>query len=88
MAFAAFTPVLPRARVRIRLAASVGGLLALALAPAAFAAEGMWTLDNLPKAALQSQYRFSPDQAWVDHAMQSSVRLAGGCSGSFVSPSG
>ena len=54
----------------------------------AHAAEGMWTLDNLPRAALQSQYGFAPDQAWVDHAMQSSVRLAGGCSGSFVSPDG
>ncbi len=53
-----------------------------------FAAEGMWTLDNLPKAALKEKYGFQPDDAWVQHVMQSSVRLAGGCSGSFVSPDG
>ncbi|WP_337243819.1 S46 family peptidase [Luteimonas sp. gir] len=63
-------------------------LVALALPLAGQAAEGMWTLDNLPRDALKAQYGFSPDQAWVDHAMQSSVRLAGGCSGSFVSPEG
>lgn len=73
------------ARSRHLLAACIGGLLT---APAVLAAEGMWTLDNLPKAALQSQYGFAPGQTWVDHAMQSSVRLAGGCSGSFVSPDG
>ncbi len=54
----------------------------------AFAAEGMWTLDNLPKARMQAEYGFSPDAAWVDRAMRASVRLAGGCSGSFVSPDG
>lgn len=54
----------------------------------AHADEGMWTLDNLPKAELQQRHGFTPDQAWVDHAMQASVRLAGGCSGSFVSPDG
>lgn len=52
------------------------------------AAEGMWTLDNLPTAALQAEYGFTPDPAFVDRAMQASVRLAGGCSGSFVSPQG
>jgi hypothetical protein len=52
------------------------------------AAEGMWTLDNLPRAQLKQQYGFEPDQAWVDRAMRGSVRLASGCSGSFVSPRG
>lgn len=57
--------------------------------PAALhAAEGMWTLDKLPRAALEDKYGFSPDPAWVDQAMKASVRLAGGCSGSFVSPDG
>ncbi|NYZ61161.1 S46 family peptidase [Luteimonas sp. SJ-16] len=68
------------------LAAALGG--GLASLASAHAAEGMWTLDNLPRTALQQQYGFAPDQAWVDHAMQASVRLAGGCSGSFVSPDG
>jgi len=72
-------------RARQLLAVCIGGLLG---APAVLADEGMWTLDNLPKTALQSQYGFAPDQAWIDHAMQASVRLAGGCSGSFVSPDG
>ena len=64
-------------------------LLALMLCTvSAHAAEGMWTLDNLPKADLQKRYGFAPDKAWVDKAMKASVRLAGGCSGSFVSPDG
>jgi Peptidase S46 len=63
-------------------------LAALSLSPALFAAEGMWTLDNLPKAELKKRYGFAPDQAWVDKVMKASVRLAGGCSGSFVSPDG
>lgn len=54
----------------------------------ALAAEGMWTLDNLPIAQMQQRYGFSPDATWVDKVMRSSVRLAGGCSGSFVSPDG
>ncbi|HEY0973593.1 MAG TPA: S46 family peptidase [Solimonas sp.] len=58
------------------------------LALPSLAAEGMWTLDNLPRAALKQAYGFEPDAAWVEHAMKSSVRLAGGCSGSFVSPDG
>ena len=62
--------------------------LLLALSPAAWAAEGMWTLDNLPKAELKKKYGFEPDAAWVDKVMKSSVRLAGGCSGSFVSKDG
>ncbi|MFT4047120.1 MAG: S46 family peptidase [Solimonas sp.] len=54
----------------------------------ASAAEGMWTLDNLPRAQLRQQYGFDPDAKWVDHVMKASVRLAGGCSGSFVSKDG
>lgn len=60
----------------------------LALSPAAFAAEGMWTLDNLPREAMKKDFGFDPDQAWLDRAMKSAVRLAGGCSGSFVSADG
>lgn len=60
-------------------------LLAVDLANAA---EGMWTLDNLPVQQLQANYDFKPTQAWVDKVMHASVRLAQGCSGSFVSASG
>ena len=48
----------------------------------------MWTFDNFPSTRVQKTYGFSPDQAWLDHVRLSSVRLALGCSGSFVSPDG
>lgn len=53
-----------------------------------WAAEGMWTLDNLPRAQMQAAQGFAPDAAWVDRAMRAAARLAGGCSASFVSSSG
>ncbi|HWV39807.1 MAG TPA: S46 family peptidase [Vulgatibacter sp.] len=59
----------------------------LAASPA-LADEGMWTYDNFPSAEVQAKYGFGPDQAWLDHVRLSSVRLANGCSGSFVSPTG
>jgi len=52
------------------------------------AAEGMWTLDNPPTALMRQQLGFAPDAAWLGKAMRGSARLAGGCSGSFVSPQG
>ncbi len=63
-------------------------VVSLMLSPVVSAAEGMWTLDNLPKAELKKRYGFEPDAAWVDKVMKASVRLAGGCSGSFVSKDG
>ncbi|WP_299688643.1 S46 family peptidase [Hydrocarboniphaga sp.] len=54
----------------------------------AHAAEGMWTMDRLPLKAMRAKYGFAPDQAWINHSQRSSLRLAGGCSGSFVSPDG
>ena len=65
--------------------AIVGALVASA---SAFAAEGMWTPDNLPKQELQTKYKFSPDTHWVEHVQHAALRLAGGCSGSFISPTG
>ena len=62
-------------------------LLSLLLSPLAFAGEGMWTFDNLPREALQAGFKFSPDAAWVDHVMKASASL-GGCSASFISPDG
>ncbi len=52
------------------------------------AAEGMWTLDNIPQESLEKTYGFKPTPAWLEKSMHSSVRLAGGCSGSFVSAQG
>jgi hypothetical protein len=60
----------------------------LALSLAARADEGMWTYDNFPSKKVQKKYRFAPDAQFLAEAQLSSVRLAGGCSGSFVSPEG
>lgn len=67
---------------------SAGALLALLLAPRTFAAEGMWPLSNLPVAALQQRFGFTPSPQWIEHVQLASVRLAEGCSGSFVSADG
>lgn len=61
---------------------------ALLLAPSAQADEGMWTYDNFPSDRLKRTHGFAPDATWLKRARLSSVRLAGGCSGSFVSEQG
>jgi hypothetical protein len=64
-------------------------LAALLLAPRPSAAdEGMWTFDAFPKEKVQKAYGFAPGDAWLARVRLASVRLAGGCSGSFVSGSG
>jgi Peptidase S46 len=50
--------------------------------------EGMWTLDHAPTAAIGKSLGFTPDAAWLKKVRLSAVRLAGGCSGSFVSGEG
>jgi hypothetical protein len=50
--------------------------------------EGMWTYNNFPAEKVASRYGFKPDQAWLDKVRLGSARLAGGCSGSFVSADG
>jgi hypothetical protein len=63
--------------------------LALTLAAgAAFADEGMWTLDHLPVQQIQARYGFTPSPQWIDLVQHAAVRLAEGCSGSFVSADG
>jgi peptidase S46-like protein len=70
-------------------ALSVCLLLALALAPPrARADEGMWTFNNFPSQKVQQTYGFGPAQPWLDHVRLSSLRVAEGCSASFVSPQG
>jgi hypothetical protein len=66
------------------------GLLALGLLLAlpAAADEGMWTYDAFPSEAVKKAYGFAPSQEWLDKVRLGSVRLAGGCSASFVSPDG
>ncbi len=68
---------------------SVLAATSLCLLPAvARADEGMWTFNGFPADRVQKSYGFAPDQAWLDHARLASVRLAQGCSASFVSASG
>src|ERR1044071_286648 len=62
-------------------------ILAAALAPAQ-ADEGMWTYNNFPADKVEKAYGFRPDQRWLDHLRLSSLRLARGCSGAFVSANG
>ncbi|RKH14278.1 S46 family peptidase [Corallococcus sp. CA053C] len=62
--------------------------LGLLLSLPASAEEGMWTYDAFPADAVKKAYGFAPDQAWLDKVRLGSVRLAGGCSASFVSPDG
>ena len=60
-------------------------ILSSASTPAG-ADEGMWTFNDFPADKVEKAYGFRPDQAWLDHVRLSSVRLARGCSASFVSP--
>src|SRR4030095_16416255 len=55
---------------------------------AAHADEGMWTFDAFPAAKMRADYGWAPDQAWLDNVRAAAVRLTGGCSASFVSPTG
>jgi len=64
-------------------------VLSLALASGlAWADEGMWTFDALPKAALKTNYGFEAPKEFWEHMQLASLRIAGGCSASFVSPQG
>jgi hypothetical protein len=67
--------------------AALAGLLMVG-AGAAMADEGMWTLDHLPIKQMQQQYGFTPSQQWIDLVQHAALRLAEGCSGSFVSANG
>lgn len=57
-------------------------------APPVHGDEGMWTLHDFPAAAVEEAYGVAIDDAWLDHVQRSTVRLDGGCTGSFVSDDG
>ncbi len=63
-------------------------VVCLTLAQSVQADEGMWTFDNFPSKTVQAKYGFAPSQSWLDHVRLSSLRIAGGCSASFISPQG
>jgi hypothetical protein len=47
----------------------------------------MWTLDNVPGAAMKAKYGFAPDAAWLRRIQLATVRFPGG-TGAFVSKDG
>ncbi len=61
---------------------------AVLIAPAAMAGEGMWTFNNLPVKVLQQKFGFTPGAQWTRHVQLGALRIAGGCSASFVSANG
>lgn len=65
----------------------LAGMLVVA-AGTAMADEGMWTLDHLPIKQMQQRYGFTPSPQWIDLVQHAALRLAEGCSGSFVSANG
>jgi len=70
-----------------RTLALIPSLLVL-LPLAALAEEGMWTLDNFPSRVVRERYGVDITQEWLDTIQRSTVRLDGGCTGSFASPEG
>lgn len=60
----------------------------LALTQSMRADEGMWTFDSFPSKTVSAKYGFAPSQSWLDHVRAASLRIAGGCSASFISPQG
>jgi Peptidase S46 len=71
-----------------RTRAALAALLLLAtLAPAAFADEGMWAFNNLPRKEIKSRYGFEVTDDWVRRVQSATVRFPNG-TGSFVSPEG
>jgi len=77
-------------KLESKLATLVAGvsLVCLVFAQAAQAEEGMWTFDDFPSKTVGTKYGFTPSQDWLDHVRLSSLRIAGGCSASFISPEG
>ena len=75
---------------RPKSAALLAGVILLCLASAQIlrADEGMWTFDNFPSKTVAEKHGFKPSQEWLDHVRLSSLRVAGGCSASFISPNG
>jgi len=71
-----------------RLCSLLGTLLISLTVFRANAVEGMWTLDNLPKSLLHTQYDFDPGDQWISKVTHASLRLQPGCSASFVSTMG
>jgi hypothetical protein len=48
----------------------------------------MWTFDNPPVNYLKKEYKFLPDNRWLEKARKAALRLGNGCSASFISEDG
>jgi hypothetical protein len=70
-----------------RIAALVATLLLVATSFAR-ADEGMWTFDGFPIAKVKQAYGTAPTPQFLAHVQKAALRIAGGCSASFVSPKG
>ncbi|HYG81259.1 MAG TPA: S46 family peptidase, partial [Pyrinomonadaceae bacterium] len=57
------------------------------LLPTASADEGMWPINNVPKAEIKRKYGFEVTDDWLKKVQMAAVRFPNG-SGSFVSPDG
>jgi hypothetical protein len=71
----------------IRARPFAAALLLLLPAAAARAEEGLWTINDFPRARVKASHGFAPDDAWLDRVRASTV-IMGTCSGAFVSPDG
>jgi len=56
--------------------------------PPTSAEEGQWLVNKFPTGAVKKNYHFMPTQDWLEKVQLASVKLGGGCSGSFVSSQG
>jgi peptidase S46-like protein len=54
----------------------------------AFAEEGMWPFNNVPRAEIKKKYGFEVTDEWLNKVRLASVRFNNGGSGSFVSSDG
>ncbi len=76
-------------KLRRLLCALVIALFTLQTVPfTAFADEGMWPFNNVPKADIKRKYGFDVTDEWLRKVQLASVRFNNGGSGSFVSPDG
>ena len=72
----------------LMLTLGVGLVLQLGQSRTSFADEGMWTFDKFPAKTVKKKYGVDINKEWLDKTRLSSVRLANGCSGSFISETG
>ncbi|HEY6551851.1 MAG TPA: S46 family peptidase [Vicinamibacteria bacterium] len=68
--------------------AALRAAMLLVLARAAFADEGMWTFDDVPKPLVRQKLGVEVTDAWLDRVRLATTRLESGCTGSFISPDG